>query len=66
MTTAFVITAHSSDKLRPEGNFYLNRQIESIIKYCKHDFKVLGYFLITYSYNNRFSFVLKMDLLFHN
>ena len=40
MTTAFVITAHSSDKLRPEGNFYLNRQIESIIKYCKHDFKV--------------------------
>lgn len=41
MTSAFIITAHASNSLRPDGNFYLNRQIDSILSYCKHDFKII-------------------------
>lgn len=41
MITAFIITAHSSDSLRPKGNYYLNRQIDSIISHCTHEFKVI-------------------------
>jgi len=41
MITAFIITAHHSDKLRPDGDKYLKRQIESILTYCQHDFKVI-------------------------
>ena len=41
MVTGFIITSHVSDKLRPEGNFYLKRNIESILSFCKHEFKII-------------------------
>jgi len=41
MKVSFIITSHCSDNLRPKGNYYLKRQIDSIIEYCEHDFKIV-------------------------
>jgi len=40
MKIGFVITSHYSDKLRPEGQQFLTRQIESILTHCKYDFNI--------------------------
>lgn len=41
MVTGFIITAHVSDTLRPSGNYFLKRQIDSIFKFCKREFKII-------------------------
>ena len=40
MKVGFVITAHYSDKLRPQGQEFLNRILESIFDNVKYDFKI--------------------------
>jgi len=40
MKVGFIITSHWSDKIRPDGNKFLSKIIDSIMKECKHKFKI--------------------------